>query len=198
VRLRTSLQIGLMSIMVEAGPVWAAAEDGDAPFNPFGGNIGNTIWTLIIFGVVLWVLKRFAWGPILTGLQRREEFIHHSLDVAKRDREAAEARLREYEEKLSVAREEATRLVEEGRRLGEITRRKVEEEARTAGEAMIERAKREIGVARDTALRELYDKSAELATGMARAILKRQIAPEDHSRMVKDALAELDGRDGGR
>jgi len=176
-------------------PSWAspvlAQEHGAETFNLFAGNLGTAIWTLLIFVLVLYVLGRFAWGPILAGLQRRERFIRESLETARQDREAAEARLREYEQKLAAARDEASRIVEEGRRDGEVTRRKIEEEARAAGEAMIQRAKREIGVARDTALRELYEKSAELATGMAGSILKRQLAPEDHDRLVQEALAEL-------
>jgi F-type H+-transporting ATPase subunit b len=179
-----------MSVAVQAA---FAEEHGGAP-NPFAGNIGNLIWTLLIFILVLVVLGKFAWKPILDGLQRRERFIRESLETAKREREAAEARLREYEQKLVAAREEASKLVEEGRRDAEGLKRKIEEEARTAGDAMLDRAKREIGVARDTALRQLHDESAELAATMARAILKRQISPEDHARLVQDALTELGGK----
>lgn len=196
-RLRTSLSIGVTSILVLAQSVWAAdAAHGEGTISPFAGNVGNAIWTLLIFGLVLVVLGKFAWGPILAGLQRRERFIHDSLSTAKRDREAAEARLREYEAKLASAREEASRLVDEGRRDAEVVRRKIEEEARASGEAMIERAKREIGVARDTALRDLYETSAELASTVAGSILKRQISPEDHAQMIQDALAQLQGRSG--
>lgn len=174
-----------------------AADPHGGAVSPFTGNLGNAIWTLLIFVLVLVVLGKFAWGPILSGLQRREKFIAESLETARHDREAAEARLREYEEKLATAREEASRIVEEGRRDAETVKRKIEDDARAAGDAMIERAKREIAVARDTALRELFDRSSELATNMATSILKRQVTPEDHSRMVQDALAELKDRGDG-
>lgn len=195
-RLRTNLVMLSACILLTSSPVLVAAEE-DAPFNPFAGNIGNAIWTLAIFGVVVWVLRRFAWGPMLAGLQRRERFIQDSLETAKQDRQAAEARLREYEQRLAKAHDEAVRIIEEGRRAGEVTRRKLEEEARAASDVMLERAKREIGVARDTVLRDLYDRSAEMASGMAGAILKRQVSPEDHARLVKEALAELDGQQPG-
>lgn len=191
-KLRMSLPIGVMSMLVLAQAAFAAeAAHGEGKISPFAGNLGNAIWTLLIFLLVLWVLGKFAWGPILAGLQRRERFIRESLETAKRDRESAEARLREYEQKLAAAREEASKLVEEGRRDAEAVRRKIEEDARVSGDAMIERARREIGVARDTALRELYEHSAELATSMAGSILKRQISPEDHQRLIQDALTEL-------
>lgn len=191
-KLRMSLSIGVMSMLVLAqAALGAEAAHGEGKISPFAGNLGNAIWTLLIFAVVLWVLGKFAWGPVLAGLQRRERFIHESLETAKRDREAAEARLREYEQKLVAARDEASKIVEEGRRDAEAVRRKIEEEARTSGDAMIERAKREINVARDTALHDLYERSAELASNMAGSILKRQISPEDHSRLIQDALTEL-------
>ena len=94
------------AILLSAAPVLASGAEGGA--NPFAGDVGTAIWTVVIFAVVLLVLGKFAWGPILDGLQSREEFISDSLAKAKEDREAAEARLREYEEKLSSARAEAT------------------------------------------------------------------------------------------
>lgn len=164
--------------------------------SPFAGNLGNAIWTLSIFLIVLAVLRKFAWGPILAGLQRREQFIHESLSSAKRDREAAEARLQEHEQRLLAAREEASKIVEEGRRDGESVKRKIEEDARLAGDEMIERARREIGVARDTAMRDLYERSADLATNVAGTILRRQISGEDHAQLVREALDELKQKKG--
>ncbi len=169
--------------------VLAAGGGGDSGL--FIGDLGNLIWTLVIFVLVLVVLGRFAWGPLLSVLQNREKFIRESLESAKADREAAEARLAEYEQKLDRAREEASAVVEEGRRDAEVVRRGVEEETRQSADAMLERAKREIGVARDTALRDLHAESAQLAMSMASAVLKRQLSPEDHQQLVIDALAQL-------
>src|SRR5205814_7938398 len=91
------------ALMLFALPAFAA-EAAEAEPGVFAGDIGNALWTLVIFGLVVFVLGKFAWGPILKGLQSREDFIHKSLADAKADREAAEARLREYTEKLTTAR----------------------------------------------------------------------------------------------
>ena len=154
-------------------------------------------FTITVFVGLVVVLGLFAFKPILQGLQRREKFIRDSLTSAKRDREEAEARLKELTEKLDKARHEAGAIVDEGRRAGEAVKRRMEEEARRNGEAMIERAKREIGIARDTALRDLHEESAKLAMDMAGAVLKRQLTPEDHRRLVGEALARIkeQGRD---
>src|SRR5438045_4637421 len=89
-----------------------AAEEG-AALSPFAGNLGNAIWTLAIFLIVVVMLGKFAWGPILSLLQEREAFIHKALSDAKHDREQAEASLRDYTAKLQAAHVEAAALVEE-------------------------------------------------------------------------------------
>lgn len=172
------------------------AGEGGQP-NLFGGDLGNLIWTLVIFLAVLFILGRFAWKPLLSGLQHREKFIHDSLASARRDREEAEARLKELTAGLENARQEAGMIVDEGRRNAEAVKRRIEDDARRNAEALIERAKREIGIARDTALRDLHEESAKLAMEMAGAVLKRQLTPEDHRRLVGEALAKLKERGPG-
>jgi F-type H+-transporting ATPase subunit b len=183
------------TVMAAWTRVVSAAEDThEGSSNLFSGDVAMSIATLVIFGLVILVLGRFAWRPMLNALQAREKFIRESLDSARSDREKAEASLREYEEKLRQAREEASRMVEEGRRDAEAVRRRIEEEARTSAEQITERAKREIGVARDSALRDLHEQAADLAMTMARQVLKRQLSPEDHQQLVRDALGELEQR----
>src|ERR1700731_2885932 len=94
----------------------AAQEHEAVALSPFAGNLGNAIWTLAIFVIVVVVLGKFAWGPILALLQQREEFIHRSLSDAKRDRDEAEARLKEYSAKLQRAQAEAAAIVDQARR----------------------------------------------------------------------------------
>lgn len=172
-----------------ASPALAASGGGES--NIFAGDLGNAIWTLVIFGLVLFVLGKYAWGPMLESLQQREKFIRESLEQAKADREAAERRLKEYEEKLTASRAEATAIVEEGRRDADEARRRIEEEARREADKMIERAKREIGIAQQTAVKELYATTATLATELAGRVLGREIKPEDHERLISESLDEL-------
>ena len=169
-----------------------AREEGE-PGGVFAGDVGNVIWTLIIFGLVVFVLGRFAWGPILSGLQSREAFIRESLESARRDREQAEARLAQYVEKLNSARSEATAIVEEARRDAETVKRRIEEEANVEASRMVERAKREIGIAKETAVKDLYGVAARLTTEVAGRILAREIKPQDHERLIRDSISKLAG-----
>ena len=173
-----------------AGSALAAEGGGDSP-SLFTGDLGNVLWSLLTFVAVLVVLGKFAWKPILGALQKREDFIRESLHKAKHDRDEAEARLKEYMVKIEAARAEASAIVQEGRRDGEVLKQRIEEKAREEADAMIQRAKREIGIATDTAVKDLYSLTASLATDVASRIIRKELNAADHQRLVAEALDEL-------
>jgi F-type H+-transporting ATPase subunit b len=178
-----------LALAMPAIPALAAeAEHGGEAPSLFAGDLGNSFWTLLIFVVVLVVLGKFAWGPILNTLQARESFIHEALAAAKRDRDEAEARLREYEARLAQARAEATAIVEEGRRDAIVVKQRIEEDAQREADKRLERAKREIQIATETATKELYLLSARLATDMAGKMIGRELTPQDHERPIAESL----------
>ncbi len=190
---RASFALALMATAVPAMAAEAEAAHSEAPPNLFAGDLGNVVWTVAIFVLVLVVLGKFAWGPLLKALQGRESYIHDALASAKRDRDAAEARLREYEERLASARAEATAIVDEGRRDAEVVKRKIEEAAKAEADKMIDRARREIHLATVTATRELYDLSAKLATDLAARVLGREMTAKDHERLISEAIDGIEG-----
>lgn len=174
-----------------------AAEGGHAEGganNPFAGDIGNALWTVIIFVLVLVVLGKYAWGPILGNLQARENFIFESLEKAKKDRDEAEARLKQYEERLASARAEAAAIVDEGRRDAVVVKQQIEKDAREEANRMIERARREIQIATDTATKEIYTLSTRLAVEMATRLVSRQLTVEDQERLIADSIEALKSR----
>jgi len=170
-----------------------AAEGGES--NLFAGDIGNAVWTLVIFLLVIVVLGKFAWGPLLGGLQQREEFIRRSLKEAKEDRETAEARLQEYEKKLTNAGAEASQIIDQGKREGESLRAGIEEKARDEANKMVERARREIELAKRSAIKDLYATSSGLATEIASRIVQRELNPQDHEKLISDSIKELGNLD---
>ena len=188
------LALAAALLPVVSGAPLAAAEatnHGGGGVTPFAGDVGNAIWTLLVFALVVFVLGRFAWKPILGGLQAREKFIRDSLEEARRDRLEAEARLKEYVDQLNHARSEATAIVEESRRDADVVRRRIEEDAHAEAGRIVERAKREIGLAQEAAVKELYDVSARLTTEVAGRILAREINSADHERLIRDAIDRL-------
>ncbi len=184
-----ALAAGAVAALGAAGPAFAASGGEE---NIFSGNLGNAVWTLVVFGTVLFVLGKYAWGPLLDVLQKREQFIHDSLAEAKEDRDQAESRLAEYTSRLQEARGEASKIVEEGRRDAEVVKARIDEEAREEARKVLDRAKREIEVAKQTAIKELYTSSATLATEMASRILRKELSAAEREKLVARSLDELD------
>jgi len=197
-KLTIALFAAVLAVLAAAPPgAHAAAAHGASENGLFSGDVGNAIWTALIFFLVLLVLGKFAWTPILQGIQGREKFIREALEEAKTQRDEAEARLREYEAKLAAARDEVDAIMDEARRDAEAVRLREEERARGEAEKTIARARREIEIAADTAVKDLYARAARLATAAATAVLRREIRPEDHERLVAESIAALDRLEGG-
>ena len=185
------------AIAAAAPPAAASAAAEAAPEagnNVFAGDIGNALWTVLIFVLVLVVLGKYAWGPLLAGLQAREAYIRESLETARRDRQEAGDRLREYEEKLAAARAEATAIIEQGRRDAEAVKRKIEEQAKHESDQMIARARHEIDAATAEATRQLYTLSARLAIELAARVIGREVDPKDHERLIAAAIDDIAAR----
>ncbi len=174
-------------------PGLASASGGSESPGLFTGDLGNIIWTLITFIAVVIVLGKFAWKPILSALQKREKFIRDSLEEAKRENEKAKQMLAEYDEKLHKAREDATAIVDEGRRDAEEVRKKILADSKRDADAVAARARKDIELARDAAVKQLHDQTVQLATMVAGKVVHRELSPGDHEELVDQALDELKG-----
>lgn len=170
-----------------------AAEEGPA-LSPFAGDLGNAVWTLAIFVIVVVVLGKFAWGPVLGLLQQREEFIHRSLSEAKRERDEADARLKEYAAKLQTAHAEAAALLEEARRDAERLREEIRQKARTEADRTIANAQRQIELETSRALEQVRHEAVDLSVMIASKILQRNVSKADNERLIDDAIKQVESR----
>jgi F-type H+-transporting ATPase subunit b len=170
-----------------------AAEEAPA-LSPFAGNLGNAIWTLGIFVIVVVVLGKFAWGPVLALLQQREEFIHRALSDAKRDRDEAEERLKDYAAKLQSAHAEAAAILEETRRDAERLREEVRQRARTEAEKLLANAQRQIQLETGRALDQIRREAVDLSVMIASKIIQRNLSREDNEKLIDDALKQVESR----
>jgi F-type H+-transporting ATPase subunit b len=167
--------------------------------NPIeSGTLANAISTLITFGVLLFILGKFVWPHVLKALKDRESFIRDSLTSARQEREEAQRLLSEYKTQLERARQDATRIVDEGRRDAEVVRRQIMDDARGEADATLKRAKREIEIARDTAVKDLYTMAGDLATSLSARILKKELDPAAHDRLIQEALDQLASQRNGK
>jgi F-type H+-transporting ATPase subunit b len=178
-------------LMLSAAPLLAAPQEGDAPpafLTPEGGLM---IWTLLIFIVLLFILSRFAFRPLLAAVEAREKSLQDAIDSARRDREEAAALLAAQRQQLEDARGEAQKLIVDGRQAGERMRADMIEQTRLEQQDMLERARREIGAERDRAIADLRREAVDLAILGAGRVIERNMDDESNRRLVESYLASL-------
>ena len=163
------------------------------PVNADGYNFRGdlTIWTAVVFLLVLAILYKAAWGPISEGLQKRESEIAGQIAEAQRKNEEARQLLADYEKKLAAAQEEVRSLIEQGRRDAEKVGQQLLEKAREEAGIERQRAVQQIESATLAALKELADRSATLAVDLAGKIVGAQLKAADHSRLIEQAVTEF-------
>jgi F-type H+-transporting ATPase subunit b len=151
-------------------------------------NPGLVIWTIITFVLLFFILKRFAWGPILSALDKREKSIKENVVQAQKTREEAETLLADYKEKLDSIKDEARKLVEEGKAKGEKAREDLLEQARKEYEDQLGRAKKEIELAKQKAVDEVQGYVVDLTLDIASTVTEKSLSDDDHRRLAKDTL----------
>jgi F-type H+-transporting ATPase subunit b len=186
------LTVGVLALA--ALPAEAAQHEPEATLSPFAGNVGNAIWTLGIFVIVVIILGKFAWGPILALLQQREEFINKSLADAKRDRDEAEAQLKQYASKIQEARVEAAAILEEARQDAGRLREDLRQKARTEADTMIQNAERQIGLQTQRAIQDIRREAVDLSVAIASKIVQRNLTKDDNDRLIQETLTQLEAR----
>ncbi len=145
----------------------------------------------VIFGLVLLILGKFAWGPIASGLDAREASIANMIAEAKRNQEETAAQLKLYEGKLQRAADEAREVVNQARREAEGVASKIVSDAQTQATAEKDRAVAEIRAAKNAALTEIAQRSVNTAVSLAGNLIRREVRPEDHEAMIQESLNQF-------
>jgi F-type H+-transporting ATPase subunit b len=171
----------------EAGGANGHAE-GD---NPFAGWLDLTIWTILVFLLLLFVLSKYAWKPMLEGLEKREHAIHSAVEDAQRARDEAQRLRDEVRQQRDRIEEERRAALEDARKTSTQVHEQMLAETRQEIQAERERVHREVEAARDQALQQITTHAADLAALMSSKVIRRQLSPEDHHRLLDEALGEL-------
>lgn len=152
------------------------------------------IWSFVVFLALLGLLTKFAWKPIMQGLEKREQGIARQIAETKASNEEAKRMLASYERRLAEASEEVRGMLEEARRDAEATRQAIVAEARKAADDEKHRAKHEIQLAKDDALAQIAEKAGQLAVEVAGKFLRDKLGPDEQSRLVRESVASLSQR----
>lgn len=180
------------------------AHDGDAEAHGHEGVVPHgtnedpaewqydlAIWTFVVFVLVLLILWKFAWGPIVAGLDKREQRIADLIQHAEDNAEASRKQLAQHEKQLAGAHEEIRQMLDTAHREADAQKQEVLAQAQEAAAAEKNRALREIGAAKDAALGEIAKKSVDEAFSLAGKIVRREVKPEEHQQLVQDAMQQF-------
>jgi len=154
---------------------------------------GLFVWTIITFLILLTLLSKFAWKPLLNALEKREDEITNSLENAEKARKELERLTSEGDEIIAQARSEAQAIVSEGKKaadqLKESTLLKAKEEAVTN----LEQAKEQIQVEKDKAIAEIKGEVVGLSLSIAEKLVKKNLNEEDNKSLINESLKHIKG-----
>lgn len=152
---------------------------------------GLMIWTIIIFVILVFILKKFAWKPLLDSLRNREKGIRDSIEHAEKMREEAEKILQENKKLLAEADAEARKSIAEGKALAEKLRNELVEKANQQSAHILQQAKTEIEREKQTALNQLKDEIGNLAIQAAGKIIDENLNEAKHKKLIESFINQL-------
>ena len=153
---------------------------------------GLMIWTIVCFLISLYVLKRYAFGPMQKLIDERRDRIRESLEEADNARAEARELLEEHRKLIAQAKGEAEEILSETRRVAEANQRRMREETEADRQRRIEETRRQVESETRRALEQIRAEVADLSLIAAEKVTRRSFADEDHRRLIEEAVGELD------
>jgi F-type H+-transporting ATPase subunit b len=152
---------------------------------------GLYIWTIVTFLVLLGLLARFAWRPLLDALEQRQDVIRKALDEARQAKEELQRLQAESARMLAEARTEAAGIISATRSDTARFADEMKQKARADAEAVVKNAQREIDTQTLRAIDTIRREAVDLSVAVASKILRRDISPADNDKLVDDAIHEM-------
>ena len=155
---------------------------------------GLFIWTILTFLVLVALLARFAWRPLLDALERRQETIARALEDAQRARQELERLQRESAQMLAAARAESDAIVARSRSDADALREELRHKARAEAEAIVKNAERQIQLETARAVQQIRHEVVDLSVAIASKILRRHVSKEDNEALIEETLKQVETR----
>ena len=155
---------------------------------------GLFIWTILTFLVLVALLGRFAWRPLLLALEGRQAAIAKSIEDAERARRELERLQRESSQMMQQARVEADTIVSRSRSDAEALREELKQKSRAEAAAIVKNAERQIQLETARAVQQIRGEAIDLSVAMASKILRREVSKEDHEGLIEETLKQVETR----
>jgi len=159
---------------------------------------GLYIWTILVFLVLLALLAKFAWKPLLEALDNRQQSIREALDDARRAKQELQGIHAESTKLLAQARSEAAEIVSRSRSDADRFREELKDKARAEAASMLRNAERQIELETTRAVQQIRQEAVDLSVGIASKILQRNISREDNERLIEETFKQLEATRGAR
>jgi F-type H+-transporting ATPase subunit b len=170
----------------------AAEEGGESGNFLVSPGVGLMIWTLVLFLITLWVLKKFAFPKIQEALDKRAKVISESIESAERQRKESDELLAEYRARLAEAREQADDIMARARKAAEVAEHEAVTEGKEKREELVNAAKRDIEAETRRSLEQIRKEVADLTVLATEKVTRKSLTSDDQKRLVEEALAEVD------
>ena len=154
--------------------------------------IGLMVWTLVVFGVAMWLLAKLAFPRISEALDKRQRAIEESIEAAETTKKEADELLAEYRQRLTDARHQAEEIVARARKAGEVHERESLEDAKKQRDELMAQTRRDIESETRRAIQEIRNEVADLTVLATEKVTRKSLTEADQERLVEEALAELD------
>jgi F-type H+-transporting ATPase subunit b len=155
-------------------------------------NLGLMIWTLLVFGITMYVLSKVAFPRIQEALDKRANLIRDSIDEAEKTRQEADQILVEYRARLKEAREQADDIIARARKTAETTTAEAADQGREKREELLAAARRDIEAETRRSLERIRKEVADLTVLTTEKVTRKSLDAQDQKRLIDEALAEVD------
>jgi F-type H+-transporting ATPase subunit b len=186
-----------MELLGDIGSVFVFAQEGGGEESGSGDflvspNVGLMIWTLLAFGITLYLLYKLAFPRIAEALDRRRRAIEESIDHAERTKREADQLLEEYRARLREAREQAEQIVIRARKAADSLADEAKAQASKQREELLAATRRDIEAETRRALDQIRKEVADLTVIATEKVTRKSLTPDDHRSLIEEALREVD------
>jgi F-type H+-transporting ATPase subunit b len=155
---------------------------------------GLYIWTIATFLILVWLLAKFAWRPLLAALERRQETIRKSLDDAQQAKQELERLHVESRKILTEARVQAEQIVSQTRTDASRLRDELKQKAQSEAAGVLKNAERQIEMETARALQQIRNEAVDLSVAIASKVLERNVTKEDNERLIEETFKQIEAR----
>ena len=189
--MRSSLIRSLALLALAPAALFAQEAEGGGTRTFMQPDTGLMFWTLVIFVVLMFILSKFAFGPLTKAVEDRERALQEAIDKAQADREAAAKLLQEHQAKIEAARDEAQKFIAESRGVAEKMRTDMIEQTRKEQQEILERARRDIDSEKEKAIAQLRREAVDLALAGASKVVEQNLESAKNRQIVESYLSSI-------